>query len=183
MPSEAFEYRILNDLLPAFCNHPHRSAKNYHVSGFKPNFSAIDDIDAENFLKAMDAGLVSPVERRRRAPLYEAPQSRAGEQLFWEHDKNAIPRPLTLWIEPIITIATLSTLHFDFGWPRELLGTQSVDWAFDVAAYVASDLENEYIACEVKKTVEEVDRLVESMRKFGALSADDAYEAKKRMQN
>lgn len=175
MALKAFEERILNDLLPAFCDDPHRSACGYDASGFRADFSGIDDLDAANFLKAMDAGLVSLVGR-----LHRAPQSHAGEQFFWTGDKATIPRPLTLWIEPIITIATLATLHFDLGWPRESLGTQSVDWAFDVATYVGADIANEHIACEVKKTVGETDRLVDRMRHFASLPADESFDGKEK---
>ena len=77
-----------------------------------------------------------------------------------------MPRPVTLWVEPIITVAALSRLHFKWGWPKELIGTQSRKWEFDVTAYRASDLSNEYVACEVKKTVAEQDQLVELMLRF-----------------
>jgi hypothetical protein len=39
---------------------------------------------------------------------------------------------------------------------------------FDVTAYRASDLENEYVACEVKKTDAELEQLVELMQRFSA---------------
>lgn len=166
MASKRFEDRILNDLLPAFCNHP---ARRYGTAGFKPNFHNVDDLDAENFLKGLDAGLVTLVGRR-----YQAPRSRTGEVFFWEHEKAISPRPITIWIEPIITIATLARLHFELGWPKELLGTQSVDDAFDVTAFLGSDTRNEHIACEVKKTISEADRLLERMRGFAMLPPDDA---------
>src|SRR5712664_1953376 len=51
---------------------------------------------------------------------------------------------VTIWVEPIITVAVLSRLHFKWGWPKELIGTQSQKWEFDVTAYRASDLSNEY---------------------------------------
>ncbi len=165
MSSEVFEDRILNDLLPEFCNHP---ARCYDIAGFKSNFREVEGIDAQNFLKGLDAGLVELVGR-----LYRAPQSRAGEQFFWEHEKNLKPRPITLWIEPIITIATLYRLHSELGWPKELLGTQSVDHAFDATAFVDSDTTNEYIACEVKKTIKERNSLIRIMRKFAALPPSD----------
>jgi hypothetical protein len=55
------------------------------------------------------------------------------------------------------------------GWPKELIGTQSQKWEFDVTAYRASDSINEYIACEVKKTVAEQDQLVELMQRFSTV--------------
>jgi len=76
-------------------------------------------------------------------------------------------------VEPVITVATLARLHFDLGWPKELLGTQSKDWAFDVTTYLSPDHENEYIACEVKKSVAEIDQLVELMSRFGKVPSPE----------
>jgi hypothetical protein len=60
----------------------------------------------------------------------------------------------------------LYRLHFKWGWPKELIGTQSRNWEFDVTAYRDSHDRNEYVACEVKKTVAELDQLVELMQRF-----------------
>lgn len=166
MASKRFEDRILTDLLPEFCDDP---ARRYDPAGFRPDFHKVDDVDGEDFLRGLDSGLVTIVGR-----LYQAPRSRAGEQFFWEHERSISPRPITLWLEPIITVAALARLHFDLGWPKDLLGTQSIDWAFDVTAYRDADLVNEHIAGEVKKTVREADRLIELMRGFGARPPDDA---------
>jgi hypothetical protein len=65
-------------------------------------------------------------------------------------------------------VAVLYRLYHEWGWPRHLLGTQSPAWEFDVTAYLPSDLKNEYVACEVKKTVAERDQLVELMQRFAA---------------
>lgn len=160
MSMDVFKARILNDLLPAFCND---SARNYDISGFRPDFSAVHELDASNFLRAFDAGLV-----QADGNMYRAPRSYAREQLFWEGAIDQSPRLITLWIEPIITIATLARLHFDFDWPSELLGTQTSDWAFDVAVYHPDDLANEYVACEVKKSSKELASLIRMMKDFGA---------------
>jgi hypothetical protein len=80
---------------------------------------------------------------------------------------------MTLWVEPIITVAVLARLHFDLGWPRELLGTQSKDWAFDVTTYLSPDHKREHIAGEVKKSAAEMDRLVECMMRFGKVPSAD----------
>ena len=164
MPSSVFEDRILNDLLPEFCNDPGR---RYDIAGFRNSSYEVNDIDADNFLKGLEAGLVKLVGR-----LYRAPRSHAGEQFFWEHEKGLKPRPITLWMEPIITVATLWKLHFELGWPKNSLGTQSIDGAFDVTTYVDANLPNEYIACEVKKTTKEMDNLLITMRKFAILPVD-----------
>jgi hypothetical protein len=84
-----------------------------------------------------------------------------------------------LWAEPIITVAVLARLHFDLGWPRHLIGTQSPDWAFDVTAYQTSDLDNEHIACEVKKSDSESKQLVAFMTDLGRNQASDDHRGSK----
>lgn len=163
MVSEAFQDRILNDLLPAFCDRPDRT---WCRDGFQNNWANVSDCDATDFLRAMDAGLIKHLGRG----LYRAPRSLASEAFFWEGHKNISPRRLTLWREPIITVAVLARLHFDLGWPANLIGTQSRNWEFDVTAYRSCDPQNEYVACEVKKTVAELEQMIELMHRF---SSDD----------
>lgn len=53
-------------------------------------------------------------------------------------------------------------------------------WEFDVTAYRASDPCNEYVACEVKKTVAEQDQMVELMQRFSTVrDAGDALKSSK----
>jgi len=126
----------------------------------------------------LDTGLVDHTGRG----LYRAPRSRACEQFFWEGIKAVTPRSITLWIEPIITVAVLTRLHFDLGWPKNLMGTQSPDWAFDVVAYRDNDLLNEFLACEVKKSPKELDELIELMTRFGteSLASTEGLRGKER---
>jgi hypothetical protein len=156
---QAFKDRVVGDLLPTFCNDPSRG---WGCEGFKEDWKDVTEKDAADFLLALDAGLI---EHRGRG-LYRAPKSLASEQFFWSGKKIILPRPVTLWVEAIITVAVLARLHFKWGWPKELIGTQSQHWEFDVTAYRASDPSNEYVACEVKKTVAEQDQLVKLMQRF-----------------
>ncbi|MGH6881073.1 MAG: hypothetical protein ACREFM_09145 [Hypericibacter sp.] len=149
----------MENLLPTFCNDPSRG---WGCEGFKENWKKVTEKDAADFLSALDAGLVKHLGRG----LYRAPRSQASEQFFWSGRKNVSPRPVAIWVEPIIAVAVLYRLHFKWGWPKDLLGTQSRKWEFDVTAYRASDLNNEYVACEVKKTAAELDQLVELMQRF-----------------
>ena len=151
-----FKSRILNEFLPAYCKDPKRL---YSLAGYKPESNTVSSHDARYFLQAIDGGLVIDSGGVR----LRAPQSRAFESLFWEGLKARSPRPITLWVEPVITIGCIARLHFEFGWPRECLGMQSARWEFDVTAYLPGRLEAEYIACEVKKTVKELDVLMENM--------------------
>jgi hypothetical protein len=156
---QAFKDRFVGDLLPTFCNDPSRG---WGCEGFKEDWKDVTEKDAADFLLALDAGLI---EHRGRG-LYRAPKSLASEQFFWSGKKSILPRPVTLWVEPIITVAVLARLHSKWGWPKELIGTQFQHWEFDVTAYRASDPSNEYVVCEVKKTVAEQDQLVELMQRF-----------------
>jgi hypothetical protein len=156
MASQEFRELILGTLLPEFCNDPSRG---YGCDGFKADWSKVADKDAEDFLVALELGLI---EHRGRG-LYRASRSKASEQFFWQGRKDISPRPVTLWVEPIITVAALFRLVYEFGWRKDLVGTQSKGWEFDVTAFHESALDNEYIACEVKKSVRELDELIKLM--------------------
>jgi hypothetical protein len=168
----AFRNRILNDFLPTFCNDPSRS---WGADGFKADWCKICELDAADFLRGIDGGLIKHVGRGQ----YLAPRSYAKEQFFWSGAKQKTPRPMTLWVEPIITIAVLARLHFDLGWPKKLIGTQTKDWAFDAATYLSSDSHVEYIACEVKKSTTELEHLVDVMNRFGKAPHGDGIRAPK----
>ncbi len=95
---------------------------------------------------------------------FRMPRSNAMEVLFWEHEKSITPRPITLWLEPVITIAAAARLHLDFGWPLDCIGMQSVDYAFDLIAFIPDRPEHEYIAGEVKPTAGQLRSMVKKMR-------------------
>jgi len=157
--SQAFQDRILNDFLPIFC-----TSRSWSTDGFKADWSKISEVDATDFLRGFSGGLLKHEGRG----LYRAPRSYASEQFFSSGSKQKNPRHITLSVEPIITVAVLARLHFELGWPKESLGTQTKGgWAFDVATYLSSDSEVEYIACEVKKSSAEVGELLELMDRFG----------------
>lgn len=146
-----FWRRLKDEWLAAFC-----SAHGYDPKGFRPDAKLVTDVDARDFLRAVDQKLVSVDERNR----FRAPQSKAYEHIFYEHPPKGPLRPITLWIEPIITIAAIARLHLDFGWPIECLGMQSVAWSFDLIAFRPDDLTNELIAGEVKATSNELDKFL-----------------------
>lgn len=158
---DAFKQRIVDHLLPEFCTH---KSRGWDVSGFKQDWSRVSEADASDFLKGLDSGLIRHVGRGQ----YCAAICGAKEQFFWSGSKKKTPRPIYLWMEPIITVAALTRLHFEYGWPRNLIGSQSKDYAFDVAAVTSIDSSNEHIACEVKKTELEIQRLVTMMQDLAA---------------
>ena len=155
-----FRKRLYSKWLPGFCHAPHR---NLSASGFKEqSLDNLSEHDALWFLRAIELDLVTEADG-----FFTAPLSRAKEQIFWTGSRNVDPRPLTLWIEPVITIGALAKLNLSHKWPAEKLGTQSQTWAFDLVGY--GDTENhEFLACEVKKTTREIDLLIELMKQYGA---------------
>lgn len=161
---QLFNKRLQAEWLPTFCTDPKRQ---FSPSGFKESSITITEVDAGNFLKALDSGLVYDAGGGR----YHCARSNAVEQIFWEGLKSTQPRPLTLWVEPVITIATMARLRFDFGWPAEVLGMQSKDWTFDFAVYRSATNKNEWIAGEVKKSKTEIDELVLQLRAYGQTGA------------
>lgn len=148
-----FTKRLYEEWLPAFCNDPGR---NHSLSGFKELSIKITNFDAGNFLRAINGGLVNDSGGGR----YRCAKSSAFEQLFWTGSKSRKPRPITLWVEPVVTIATIARLSLDFGWPTELLGMQSKGGAFDFAVFGSGPGTGEIVAGEVKKTKAELDEMV-----------------------
>ena len=137
----------------AYCNDPKRQ---YPIEGFRIGKDILTDKDAEDFMRALDQGVASIGDRQRLRMTH----GHASETLLWEGSKTMNPRPISLWLESVITVAVGARLHLDYGWPIESLGMQSKDSAFDVMAFKAPDFVNEYVAVEVKKTSREVDNLI-----------------------
>lgn len=166
-PVSHFRKRLLSEWLPAFCNDP---ARGYGTAGFREDSIRIGPIDAANFLRAIEGGLVEDVGGGR----YRCAQSKALEQLFWEHDARKFPRPVTLWLEPIISIATLARLHYDLGWPEGRLGMQTQDLAFDLAAYGSEEISRSLVVCEVKKSRAEIDHLIADLQHHSSVQPSRA---------
>lgn len=154
---DVFNERLLADWLPAFC-----SKRGFSVGGFvADSLGRLSECDAADFIEALDTGLVTYSKGT-----FLAPMSKVKEQIFWEGAKAISPRPISLWLEPVITIAVLCRLQRDHHWPAALLGLQSADWAFDLVAYDANNPTIERLVCEVKKTEAEVDALIDHMQHY-----------------
>lgn len=159
-----FNRRLRHEWLEPFCRHP---ARQYPEQGYvESSASKLDPLDAKDFLCAVDEGLVE-----HRNGVFTAPCSKVKEQIFWSGSKSVSPRPITLWIEPIITIAGLARLHKRFGWPQRQLGMQSKTWAFDLVGY-SCDLNHEMLVCEVKKSWTEIQMLHKFMEEHGSSPAE-----------
>lgn len=156
---EELQRRFIEVLVPQFISDPKRRME---PSGFRADWSNIDERDASDCLRALDANLLEHTGRGQ----YKAKKSYYKEQFFNSGPAEATPRPFYISFEPIIAVAWLARMHFDYGWPAHLLGLQPKDSAFDAVVYQEADDENELIACEVKKSVDELDRLVSLIKQF-----------------
>lgn len=66
----AFQYRILNEFLPAFCSDP---SQCLDTAGFKEDWHRVSDVDAGDFLRGIDGGFRKlQALRFRRPPLFWA---------------------------------------------------------------------------------------------------------------
>lgn len=159
---DCFRRHLTEQWLPTYCRDPYRK---YALEGYCHDYRRLASIDASDFIYTLTEGIVNDIGGGR----YRAPRSKANEVIFWEGSKAVIPRPITLWLEPIITIATVGRLHRDYGWPVELLGLQSADWAMDLVAYQDVTSDRMAVAGEVKKSDRELGHMIAYLRQF----ADD----------
>lgn len=149
---QRFTQRVCTDWLTTYCSDRKR---NYDAAGFNKASIRVAEADAKDCMLAIDYGVVCDTHGGR----YRANMSTAQEVLFWEGHKTKSPRPITLWLEPVITFAALARLHLVHGWPKEQLGMQPKGWAFDLAAHEATGDSPPRILGEVKKSGEELRRL------------------------
>jgi hypothetical protein len=159
---EQFCKRLGEQWLPDFCNDPKRQLP---TDGFAHASIRVSTTDASNFMRALDSNVVHDHGGGR----YRCARSSVAEQIIWEGRRDTNPRKLTLWLEPIITIATMARLHLDYGWPTACLGMQSRQWAFDFEVFLHPDAAEATIAGEVKKHQRELDRMIELMMQFADL--------------
>ncbi|MGQ0501319.1 MAG: hypothetical protein ACT4P0_01730 [Panacagrimonas sp.] len=154
-----FDERLRCEWLPTYC---HDSKRGYATEGFKAASSKVTEDDARDFLRGMDVNVITDGGGGR----YRAPRNKVDIVIFWEGSRTKSPRPITLFAEPVIAIASRARLHLDFGWPKGLLGLESAKWEFDLVAFLPRDLNNEHIAGEVKKTVRQLEVLISHMKAF-----------------
>lgn len=155
---EEFKVRLRNSWLPAFCNAPHR---NYPLEGFNvESIMNLAEFDAKWFLEGVKSEYI-----RERDGFFFTTKSRAKEQIFRAGLKKIKPRPISLWIEPIVTVGAVSRLNIEFNWPEYQLGMQSKTWAFDLVGYDEKGSE-ELLLGEVKKNHKEVDDLILYMKEY-----------------
>ena len=151
-----FKALVLDELLPTFCDY-----YSYDPAGFhSATLDRISEHDAMWLLQALSTGSVTQDQA-----FFQSALSGAKEQIFWQGTKSVSPRPITVWVEPVITIGAAGRLHSEFGWPNDLIGLQSKgNWAFDLVAYGRDG--EPLVACEVKKTKREIDDLVDAMLRY-----------------
>ena len=156
---DEFKRRLTSSWLRAYC---HDHGRQYAEAGFRSDSIDIAEIDGIDCLDAINKGTVFDVGGGR----YRAAMSTATEPLFWEGSRSEVPRPITLWREPVITFAAVGRLARDFSWPKHLLGTQPSGWAFDLAAHSPHDPSRYRILGEVKKSAFEFWRLASELQQL-----------------
>ena len=173
MNNTNFDDLILGKFLPIFCQF-----HGYDTAGFKSEtVGRVVKYDAEWFLRALSTRTVV-----QDGSFFMSPLSGAKEQIFWSGNKSVIPRPITFWAEPVITIGAAGRLSSEFGWPQNLIGLQSKrNWAFDLVAY-SSD-QDPIIVCEVKKSEREIDFLIRAMMDFVSLPPLDEEPNESKLRN
>jgi hypothetical protein len=147
--------------LPAFCA---ARGPDYQVQGFvRSGTDKLSEFDAYWFLRSVNAQYVSESGGFFANALFASK-----EQIFSSGSKGVVPRALTLWLEPIITIGAIARLIEQFGFPPDRVGAQSAyPWPFDLAVYKA-DGSSFALAGEVKKSRLELMHLITQMTEFGA---------------
>lgn len=173
---ERFTRQLHDVWLPAFCSDEKRK---FDPVGFKDASIRLAEFDASNFLRAIKSGLV----RDRGGGRYQSKRSSAQEQIFWEGLKSVEPRPLTLWLEPVITMGTIARLSLDFGWPPDVLGMQSKDWAFDFVVYESPSSKKKHVSGEVKTTAIQCDNLIADLHAYGKTGASEPLSGHLRHKN
>lgn len=156
-----FTRRVMVGWLPAYQREREHQPGEFE---FQAKSIKVSERDASDMMRLIDAGCLIQTGRGN----FTFARSSAKEALFWEGAKSRTPRCVTLWIEPVITLAALARLHFDYGWPIESLGSQSKKWEFDVVAFETAASEAEAIAGEVKKSTKELDVLIGHLQNFAA---------------
>ena len=148
-----FSELVREDLLVWFCRH-----YGYPTDGFTSDtLQRVSEHDAKWFLDALSGKTVA-----RGGGLLKTDLGAAKEPIIGQGRTTISPRPLTIWVEPVITIEAAHRLHTEFGWPKQLIGLQSHErGAFDLIAYDAPGKPR--IAAEVKKTDRAIDDLIEAM--------------------
>ena len=95
---QEFTRRLHTEWLPVYCADAKRQ---YDAAGFKPESVTVTPEDARDFMRALDTGLVWDLGGCR----FRAHRSACFQLILWEGSKAKTPRPITLWLEPVITFA------------------------------------------------------------------------------
>ena len=85
--------------------------------------------DARFFLMAIDSSLIEHLGHGR----YRAALSSGFEQFFWEGQRVLEPRPFTLWLEPVITVAGL-VRSIRAGESDVAAAESELDWIYEIVS-------------------------------------------------
>lgn len=119
--------------------------------------------DAKHFRRAAECGLVEMIRNGSSHTLSDQVTS-VSSQMRPDHNYSI---PVVQTVECVIAVAVMARLHLDFGWPRECLACHSDGASFSVTASVLPKSNSVHIGCYVRKSVDELARLVASMMILG----------------
>jgi hypothetical protein len=93
--------------------------------------------------------------------------------LFGHGSKGANPRPPTLARESLTAMGSVAYLHYQLGWPLDLIEVETKGYVFDFAAYqpVSSSEDHMVIAGEAKSSATEAEAWLRLLRACAELPA------------
>lgn len=127
------------------------------------SFPDVTWMDAKHFRRAVECGLVEMDQNASSRTFTDQVTSTLSE--MWP-DHN-YPIPVVRTVEHVIAVAALARLHLDFGWPKECLACHPLGSSFSITASILPKSNSVHIACCVRKSVDELARLVASMMIVG----------------
>ena len=99
--------------------------EKYSSKALIADWNNVVETDAANFLCALDSGLIVHKGKGH----YRAPRSSAATLFL-----NTSAKGFSIRKEDIVAVGSLYRLHNEFGWPKQLLGLENDNWAFDLVA-------------------------------------------------
>jgi hypothetical protein len=175
------ETLIRDDWFDAYMRRYHPGEQGVYVPG------AIDPHVAQGFLRGLDAGLfpVEDGEVEWPGPTPEGWPKASTPNVYWEGRKDQLPRPISAGREALVTVAAVSDLHLDYGWPLDRIRIESP--AKEGAGRYALDFlvlgphDEAILAGEAKRSGRDLDRVLEEIQACAAMgrhSIDDCHPSK-----
>ena len=136
-----------------------QSARDDRHGGAPLSSPDVGWLDATHFHRAVECGLAE-IDHDGS---YRVVADPATNMFSRGRSDSGHPIPVIETPEHIIGLATMARLHLDFGWPKECLNGHPHESSFSIVASVFPKSSSVHIVCDVRKTVDELVRLVASV--------------------